>query len=160
MPVAGWPPYKRVYGFRTDKAILEKLRVLVPGKKILALELSQEAYYHGDTVLCAMGQKLEYLMVYPQGLTPASLNKLKSDFTGKLMYLSQRDAALFAANSFYVDAGEDQFLFCPPGLSQELLHAVQGLSIKPVPIDVSEFFQKGGGSVKCMLCDLGPGAEH
>lgn len=155
VPAAAWPPYKRIYGWRTDKAILDSLRPLVAGKKILSLELSQEAYYHGDTVLCAMGKKLEYLMVYAQGLTPVSLARLKSDFTVKPIFLLPQDAARFAANSFYVDAGAEQFLFCPAGLSQELLYRIHALGIQPVEIDVSEFFEKGGGSVKCMLCDLG-----
>ncbi len=152
-----WPPYRRVYGFRTDKAILEPLRALVPGRKILALELSQEAYYHGDTVLCAIGRKRDILLVHAQGLTPASLARLKTDFTGRLLILGDRDAMRFAANSFYVDNGREELLFCPDGLSDELFDELQRANIRPVPLDVSEFFTKGGGSVKCMICDLGPG---
>ncbi len=156
IPALGFPPYRRVYGFRTDKAIIKTLRSLMPGKKILSLELADESYYHGDTVACAFGKKLEYLMVYAKGLTGASLERLKSEFTGTLIYLSDYDAALFAANSFCVDAGGDPLLFCPAGLSEELHSTLRVLKICPVPIDVSEFLSKGGGSVKCMICDLGP----
>ncbi len=155
-PALAWPPYRRVYGFRTDKAILEPLRALVPGRKIMALELSQEAYYHGDTVLCAMGRKRDILLVYAQGLTPASLARLKADFTGRLLILSDHDATRFAANSFYVDNGREELLFCPVGASDELCAELRRENIRPVPLDVSEFFTKGGGSVKCMICDLGP----
>ncbi len=154
-PRLGMPPYRREYGFRTDKEILQTLRALCPGQKIWALELAQEAYYHGDTVLCAIGRKREHLLVYAQGLAPASLAALKSDFPGTLHMLSEEDARRFAANSFYVDAGGQQWLFCPAGLSEELHRLIASLGIQSVPLDVSEFFEKGGGSVKCMLCDLG-----
>lgn len=156
VPAAGFPPYRRVYGFRTDVAILETLAALVPEKRIFPLELCREAYYHGDTVACAMGKKLEFLMLYPQGITPASLENLKKEFHGKLILLGKEDAEAYAANSYYLDANGEQFLFCPPVLSRELLQTLEELKIRPVPMDVSEFFTKGGGSVKCMLCDLGP----
>ncbi len=154
-PRLGMPPYRREYGFRTDKAILQTLRALCPGQKIWALELAQEAYYHGDTVLCSVGRKREHLLVYAQGLTPVSLAALKSDFPGTLHMLSDADARRFAANSFYVDAGYEQWLFCPAGLSEAFHGLIASLGIAAVPLDVSEFFEKGGGSVKCMLCDLG-----
>jgi hypothetical protein len=33
---------------------------------------------------------------------------------------------------------------------------VRDCGVEPIPIDVSEFLKKGGGSVKCMIGDLGP----
>jgi hypothetical protein len=33
---------------------------------------------------------------------------------------------------------------------------VRERGVDPVVVDVSEFLKKGGGSVKCMIGDLGP----
>ena len=95
-------------------------------------------------------------MLFAEGMTSASLERLKSEFPGTLIFLSGCDAAHFAANSFCVDVGEETLLFCPAGLSEDLHSSLRALHIRPVPIDVSEFSSKGGGSVKCMICDLGP----
>ena len=45
--------------------------------------------------------------------------------------------------------------FCPASLSERLLGQLRALNIRPVELDVSEFFEKRGRSMKCMLCDLG-----
>jgi N-dimethylarginine dimethylaminohydrolase len=44
----------------------------------------------------------------------------------------------------------------PNGLSDRLLAQVRERGVEPVCVDVSEFLKKGGGSVKCMIGDLGP----
>jgi hypothetical protein len=36
---------------------------------------------------------------------------------------------------------------------------VRERKVTPIAADVSEFLKKGGGSVKCMIGDLGPVAE-
>ena len=41
------------------------------------------------------------------------------------------------------------------GVSELLLDRVRERGVTPLPIDVSEFLKKGGGSVKCMIGDLG-----
>jgi hypothetical protein len=43
----------------------------------------------------------------------------------------------------------------PTGVSETLLSQVRERGVEPVLVDVSEFLAKGGGSVKCMICDLG-----
>ena len=40
-------------------------------------------------------------------------------------------------------------------VSDRLLAQVRERGVTPVPVDVSEFLKKGGGSVKCMIGDLG-----
>jgi hypothetical protein len=37
---------------------------------------------------------------------------------------------------------------------------VRERGVEPVLVDVSEFLAKGGGSVKCMILDLGPRNEQ
>jgi N-dimethylarginine dimethylaminohydrolase len=43
----------------------------------------------------------------------------------------------------------------PNGVSERLLAQVRERGVRPVGADVSEFLKKGGGSVKCMIGDLG-----
>jgi hypothetical protein len=47
----------------------------------------------------------------------------------------------------------------PAGISERLQAQVRERGVNPVVVDVSEFLKKGGGSVKCMIGDLGPVAE-
>jgi hypothetical protein len=48
----------------------------------------------------------------------------------------------------------------PRGISDQLTRAVQERGVEPVTTDVSEFLAKGGGSIKCMILDLGAAAEQ
>ena len=45
----------------------------------------------------------------------------------------------------------------PAGVSDRLLAQVRERGVTPLTVDVSEFLKKGGGSVKCMIGDLGAG---
>jgi hypothetical protein len=47
----------------------------------------------------------------------------------------------------------------PLGVSDELCAQVRAHGVEPVLVDVSEFLAKGGGSIKCMILDLGPSDE-
>ncbi|HVP28485.1 MAG TPA: arginine deiminase-related protein, partial [Myxococcota bacterium] len=47
-------------------------------------------------------------------------------------------------------------LVLPAGVSERLLAQVRERGVTPIVVDVSEFLKKGGGSVKCMIGDLGP----
>lgn len=151
VPRFGWPPYRRIYGFRSDVRAVSTLRRIVQPLEVLPLELSQEAHYHGDTVLCSFGPHREFLLAYLEGLTERSRRVLCSRFGDRLIPLSPEDAARFAANSFSVG----QVLLMPDGLTQDLYEKIRRRGVVPFPIDVSEFLEKGGGAVKCMLLDLG-----
>jgi N-dimethylarginine dimethylaminohydrolase len=156
----GLPPWKRIYGFRSEAGALDELRPIVGERPILKLELCLEAYYHGDTVLCSFGPKREFLLVYMDGLTPPSRERLRASFGGRLIELSEHDAALYAANSFQTDDNGKLYLFMPEGVSRQLVNEVQSRSVEPVLVNVSEFLAKGGGSIKCMILDLGPRNEQ
>lgn len=160
VPRLGIPPWKRIYGFRSSQNALNELRKITGERPILTLELSLEAHYHGDTVLCSFGPRREFLLAYMEGLGPLSRDRLRHEFGPNLIPLSQADAALYAANSFQVDNGGKLYLFMPEGVSGELAAAVRERSVEPVTINVSEFLAKGGGSIKCMILDLGPSAEQ
>jgi len=43
----------------------------------------------------------------------------------------------------------------PEGASAKLKHQIEAKGVETVTMEVSEFLQKGGGAVKCMIGDLG-----
>lgn len=146
----GWPPYRRVYGFRSDIRALPTLREIARPVEVIPLELADEAHYHGDTAICPFGPRREFLLTYLEAFTPASRRTLRSRFGDRLVILDPEDGRAFAANSFQLS----QVLLMPDGLTQGCYDAVRGRGVIPCPVDVSEFLEKGGGAVKCMLLDL------
>jgi arginine dihydrolase len=155
VPRFGIPPWKRIYGFRSETAALDELRFIVGEHPVLELELCQEAHYHGDTVLCSFGAEREFLLAYMAGLTIESQARLRAAFGNRLIELSEHDAELYAANSFQIDDGGRFYLFMPEGISDELINEIRTRSVETVLVNVSEFLAKGGGSIKCMILDLG-----
>lgn len=157
VPAFAVPPWRRVYGFRTDARVEPLLARIVAPRPVLRIELVLEAHYHGDTALCAFGPGRRHLLVYRQALTEASWQRL-TDTIGKdaLIELSDEDATRYAANSFTLTQGGCSVLVLPGGVSDRLLGAIRERGVAPVVVDVSEFLKKGGGSVKCMIGDLGP----
>lgn len=153
---AGLPPWKRVYGFRSERSALGELKsFLPPGTEVVDFELIEESHYHGDTVFCSFGEKREYLLAYLEGLAPESRERCRHIFGDFLIPLSSRDAYFYAANSFQVRTGEGLKMIVPEGVSDALLKEIASRGVTPLPIDVSEFLKKGGGAVKCMIGDLG-----
>jgi hypothetical protein len=160
VPRIGVPPWRRIYGLRSEVDSIEELRPIAPDREILMLELILEAHYHGDTVLCSFGPRREFLLAYMAGLSMESRRRLREAFGERLLELSVEDAAIYAANSFQVEHQGRLFLFLPEGVSDQLLHSVRERGVEPVTVNVSEFLAKGGGSIKCMILDLGPTAEQ
>ena len=154
VPRVGIPPWKRIYGFRTDARVETFLAPLVAPRPVLCIELVLETHYHGDTALCAFGSAREHLLVWRPALAPESFERLQAKFGDALIELSDGDAAHYAANSFAL-SGPDPVLVLPAGVSDRLLAQVRGCGVRPLTVDVGEFLAKGGGSVKCMIGDLG-----
>lgn len=156
VPQLGFPPWRRVYGFRSERRAKEEIQGFLPPKtEIIDFELIEESHYHGDTVFCSFGPYREFLIAYLEGLAPESRERCRAIFKDRLLILSQRDAYYYAANSFQVRTPEGLKLVVPEGVSGEFLKKVRERGVEPVTIDVSEFLKKGGGAVKCMIGDLG-----
>lgn len=151
----GIPPWKRVYGFRSDQRNLESLQSLAAPRKVISIELTDEAYYHGDTVFCSFGPGKKFLLAYLSKISKVGAQQLQVAFKEDLIPLKDTDGEKFAANSFYVETEKGKFLIMPEGLSHELTDQIEKREAAPIFVNVSEFFDKGGGSVKCMVCDLG-----
>ncbi len=159
VPALSLPPWKRVYGFRTDARALPLLEPRVQPSPVRRVELVLEAHYHGDTALCGFGPRREFLLAYRAAIAPADWAELRAAFGDALVELGEEDARRYAANAFsYTPSGQaaESHLVLPEGVSERLLGAVRERGVTPHPIDVSEFLKKGGGSVKCMIGDLGP----
>jgi len=155
VPTLSMPPWKRVYGFRTDVRVEEQLAPIAEGKEIVRVGLVLEAHYHGDTALCAFGPGRRELLLYRDAIDPEDLSGLARRFGERLIDLGVEDAQRYAANSFCLNQEDESFLLMPGGISERLQAQVRERGVTPITIDVSEFLKKGGGSVKCMIGDLG-----
>ena len=155
VPALAFPPWKRVYGFRTDVRAAGQLAEWAAPRQVVSIGLVLEAHYHGDTALCAFGPGREHLLAYRDAIDPVDWPTLEKHFGERLIELSRPDAQRYAANSFAFTRGSESFLVMPDGLSRHLLDQVRDRGVEPLCVDVSEFLKKGGGSVKCMIGDLG-----
>jgi N-dimethylarginine dimethylaminohydrolase len=156
VPALRFPPWRRIYGFRTDARVEGVLEPQVAPARILPLELTLEAHYHGDTALCAFGPGRRHLLAYQRALSNQGWSALGEHFGERRIELGEEDAKRYAANSFTLTQGDESTLVMPAGVSQRLLDQVRERGVTPLTVDVSEFLKKGGGSVKCMIGDLGP----
>jgi N-dimethylarginine dimethylaminohydrolase len=156
VPALAWPPWRRVYGFRTDARVEELLAPIVAPKPVLRVGLRNEAHYHGDTALCGFGPGREHLLAWRPAISAAGWTRLTERFGERILELSDDDATRYAANSFTCTQGGRSVLVMPGGVSGRLKEQVRERGVAPITVDVSEFLTKGGGSVKCMIGDLGP----
>jgi len=156
VPTFAIPPWRRVYGFRTSASVEPTLKAIVSPRPVLRVELVLEAHYHGDTALCAFGPRREYLLAYPRALEPQSWERIREAIGERILEVCEDDGAHYAANSFTLSRSGESWLVMPQGVSDRLLAQVRERGVTPIVVDVSEFLKKGGGSVKCMIGDLGP----
>jgi N-dimethylarginine dimethylaminohydrolase len=158
VPALALPPWRRIYGFRTDARAETVLAPRVLPAPVLRVELVLEAHYHGDTALCAFGPRREHLLAYRAAIAPGDWPRLAAAFGPALIELGEDDARRYAANAFgFTPSGQtaESHLVLPGGVSERLLAQVRERGVTAHTVDVSEFLKKGGGSVKCMIGDLG-----
>jgi N-dimethylarginine dimethylaminohydrolase len=156
VPHLGFPPWKRVYGFRSEPAALDEIAAIAPfDRPVERVRLVDERFYHGDTCLCSFGPGRGALLAYLPVIDPASAERLRALFGDRLVALDPADAAIYAANSFALERSGEPLLVMPAGVSARVRDAVRDRGARVLEVDVSEFHKKGGGSVKCMIGDLG-----
>ncbi len=154
-PRIGIPPWRYRFSHRTDARNAEFLRKLVSPVPVLPLKLTDTRYYHGDTALWACGPDRKFLFAYPPAFERDSWERLQKNFGGRLFELSREDAEAFGANSFQLETPQGPHAVLPSGVSEAMRDNLKRIDLPYTEVDVSEFFRKGGGAVKCMLCDLG-----
>lgn len=157
-----WPPVKMRFGFRSQYEALKELQQIVgPETEVLSLRLVNEAYYHGDMLLCPFGRGKQYIMAYTRALDEASQGLLREYYGESLLEVSDEDAQAFACNSFQVEGkGDNLCLLMPKGVSPDLQQKVREREVEPLLLDTSEFQHKAGASIKCMVADLGPAVDE
>jgi N-dimethylarginine dimethylaminohydrolase len=156
VPQLGFPPWKRIYGFRSEPAALDEIAALARFElPVERVRLVDERYYHGDTCLCSFGPDRAALLAYLPVVEAGSQERLRTLFGDRLVALADDDAAIYAANSFALSVGGEPLLVMPAGVSARTRDAVRDRGARVLEVDVSEFHKKGGGSVKCMIGDLG-----
>ncbi|MBI4353443.1 MAG: hypothetical protein HY593_05915 [Candidatus Omnitrophica bacterium] len=158
-PRLGWPPYEYRFSHRSDKRNADFLQRVIGDAPLVQVCLTNVRCYHGDTALFAFGRNRECLLAYRGAMDSASWEGLERCWGRHLFPLSQRDAENFTANSFQLDTPNGPHVVFPEGVSAEVRRTVSSVGLPYTCVDVSEFFTKGGGSVKCLLCDLGPYVE-
>lgn len=155
VPRLGIPPWRYRFSHRTDYRNVKSLEKITGGE-VLEAKLVDTRYYHGDTALFAFGPRRENLFAYMDAFDRDTQVRIKKRFGRNLFSLSRADTENFVANSFQLDTPQGPHVLFPKGVSAEVTNRVESLGIPHTEVDVSEFFSKGGGSIKCMLCDLGP----
>lgn len=140
------------HGFRSDEEVGDWLESGVLEREVLKLQLVDPHYYHGDTALCDLGGPC---LAYLDAFDEASREKLVDTFDDRILEVDDEDAEHFLCNSFYVEVGQDRFLFTPPGVQDDTREAIRERGVEVISVDVSEFFGKGGGGPKCLVFNLG-----
>lgn len=140
------------YGFRSDQEVGDWLESGVLDTEVLKLELADPRFYHGDTALCDLGGPC---MAYLEAFEEQSRERLVETFGDRLLEIEQEDADQFLGNSFYVEVDEQRFLFVADAVRDQTRDQIEEFGIEVIPVDVSEFFGKGGGGPKCLVFNLG-----
>src|SRR5262249_40647196 len=81
----GLPPWKRVYGFRTDRAVEPFLAEVVKPRPVQRVELVLETHYHGDTALCGFGVDRRFLLAWRPAVAPADWSALAGALGDRLV---------------------------------------------------------------------------
>ena len=149
------------YGFRSDPRVAEWLEAEVLGEsggageeaaRPTQMRLTDPRYYHGDCLLCDLGGPF---LAWPGGLDPDDWGRARDRFGDRIVEMNDDEAAAFVGNSFYVEVGEDRLLFSPAVIGERTIGRIEERGVHVVPVDISEFFGKGGGGPKCMVFNLG-----
>lgn len=140
------------YGFRSDLSVADWLEREIVQAPLMRLKLTNPAYYHGDCLLCDLGGPF---LVWSGGIEPSDYAHLEDELGERIIALDDEDARGFIGNSFYVETHKGRFLFSPAAIRDATRAKIEAHGVQVVPVDISEFFGKGGGGPKCMVFNLG-----
>ena len=159
VPRLGWPPWKRVYGFRSDPAALAEIEALAPARQARAPRRARRR--------ALLPRRHLSVFVRPGPRVPARLRARAPPREPRRAARALRRAAGRARPTptprstprtrSRSSATASRCSSCRAASPRELADAVRATGTRIVDVDVSEFHKKGGGSVKCMIGDLGRG---
>ena len=142
------------HGFRTDPASHDEA-ARVFGREVIALRLVRPEFYHLDTALAVLDDRLghEHIAYLPGAFDADSLAALRLRFPDAIE-VSEEDAAVFGLNAvsdgLHVITAERATGF----------HAqLREHGYEPIGVDLSELLLGGGGAKCCTLALRGPELE-
>lgn len=133
------------YGHRSDIEALDEIAAILHAR-VNGLTLVDPRWYHLDTAFCPLANG--YVIAYEKAFSSQSVNKIKNEFSDKVIWVSDQDANNFACNA--VNIGNDVIL---NKASDELKAALSKNNFYVIEVDVSEFI-KAGGACKCLTLEL------
>jgi len=133
------------YGHRSDVEALDEIATILHAR-VNGLTLVDPRWYHLDTAFCPLANG--YVIAYEKAFSSQSVNKIKNEFSNRIIWISDRDANNFACNA--VNIGNDVIL---NKASDELKAALSKINFSVIEVDVSEFI-KAGGACKCLTLEL------
>ncbi len=140
------------WGFRSDEHVADWLEDEVVDAPFVRLKLTDPKYYHGDCLVCDLGGPL---LGWLGGLDDDARDRLRAELGERLIEMNDAQAADFIGNSFYVETATERLLYTPAELGDGLRERIEAEGVRVIPVDISEFFGKGGGGPKCMVFNLG-----
>ena len=130
------------YGFRSSKMALEQVSGLLD-TPVIALELTDEAFYHLDTCMCMLNDTT--VLIYPDAFSGEGIELIHSLFENVLVATKYEAEKLLAVNAT-----------CPDGKNVLIQQGCTDVNknLRDAGFSVHEFstyeFLKSGGSVFCM----------
>ena len=110
------------------------------------LYLVDPRWHHLNTAFCPLANG--YVIAYEKAFSSQSVNKIKNEFSDRIIWVSDQDANNFACNA--VNIGNDIIL---NKASDELKAELSKNNFSVIEVDVSEFI-KAGGACKCLTLEL------
>lgn len=130
------------YGFRSSITALEEVSDLLD-TPVIALELTDEAFYHLDTCMCILNEST--VLIYPDAFTDVGLEIIRTIFDRVIAATKYEAEKLLAVNAT-----------CPDGKNVFIQQGCTDVNknLRDAGFSVHEFstyeFLKSGGSVFCM----------
>ena len=140
------------HGFRSDEEVGDWIESAILDEEVARLELRDPRYYHGDTALCDLGGPC---LMYRDAFTERSNEVADAVLGDRIVEIEEEDAEAFLGNSFFVIVDGQSYLFVSEAVREKTREAIGERGVTVVPVDISEFFGKGGGGPKCMVFNLG-----
>ena len=130
------------YGFRTDRAVYERLADKL-GFPILPLLLEDPEFYHLDTCFCPLDEST--VLIYPGAFDDDGLATIRAHFGRVLEAPEDESRTLFACNAHSPDG---RHVLIQAGCTRTNA-TLREAGYEVMEVDTSEYL-KSGGSVFCM----------
>jgi len=140
------------HGFRTDPASHDEA-ARVFGREVVALRLTRPEFYHLDTALAVLDDRLghEHVAYLPSAFDADSLSELRRRFPDAIE-VAEEDAAVFGLN-----AVSDGLHVITAALAKGFHAQLREHGYEPIGVDLSELLLGGGGVKCCTLALRGQG---